>query len=68
MARPGWIDPPAATFASAVVTPSTRVVPVMPQTYARPKSKIALENEPSRKYLIAPSVEYGSRLAKPAST
>ena len=43
------------------------VVPVMPNTNARPNSRIALENEPSRKYLIAPSVESPSRLAKPAS-
>ena len=34
-----------------------RVVPVRPHTNASPNSRIALENEPSRKYLIAPSVE-----------
>jgi len=38
------------------------VVPVMPQTNARPNRKIALENDPSRKYLIAPSVLYPSLL------
>ena len=39
-----------------------RIVPVMPQTNASPNRKIAELNEPSRKYLIAPSVEYASVL------
>jgi hypothetical protein len=33
------------------------VVPVAPHANARPKRKMAELNEPSRKYLIAPSVE-----------
>ena len=46
--------------------PSSCVEPVKPSTKARPKSRMADENEPSRKYLMAPSVERASRLAKPA--
>ena len=34
---------------------------------ASPNRKIAELNEPSRKYLIAPSVDRASRFAKPAS-
>ena len=48
---------PATIAASAAATSSTRVVPVRPHTKARPNRKIAELNEPSRKYLIAPSVE-----------
>ena len=47
--------------------PSIFVVPVRPQVKASPNRKIAELNEPSRKYLIAPSVEYESVLWKPAS-
>ena len=55
------------TAASADATPSMRVVPVSPHTNANPKRKIAELNVPSRKYLIAPSVEYESVLWKAAS-
>ena len=44
-------------------TSATRVDPVRPHTYARPNRKIADENEPSRKYLMAPSVESESCFA-----
>ncbi len=37
--------------------PVINVVPVSPHTNASPNRKIAELNEPSRKYLIAPSVE-----------
>ena len=58
IARPGEnASVPAATPSSASATPSTRVVPVRPQTNASPNRKIAELNEPRRKYLIAPSVE-----------
>ena len=46
---------------------SIRVVPVRPHTKDRPNRKIAELNEPSRKYLIAPSVEKASVLWKAAS-
>ena len=39
------------------MTGTTRVVPVRPHTKASPTRKIAERNEPSRKDLIAPSVE-----------
>ena len=42
-------------------------MPVRPQMNAIPNRKMAELNEPSRKYLIAPSVEYESVLWKPAS-
>ncbi len=58
---------PLAIALSALATPSIRVVPVRPQMKARPNRKIAELNEPSRKYLIAPSVDSASCLAKPAS-
>ena len=68
MASPGdsaaW---PCTIAASCAATSPIRVEPVSPHTKARPKRKIALENEPSRKYLMAPSVESASRLWKPAS-
>ena len=58
MARPGDSSLDPATMAlSASATPAVLVVPVMPHTNARPNRKIAELNEPSRKYLIAPSVE-----------
>jgi hypothetical protein len=58
MARPGDSGSVPATIAdSAAATSSMRVVPVRPQTKARPNRKIAELNEPSRKYLMAPSVE-----------
>jgi hypothetical protein len=48
---------PVATPCSAAATSETRVVPVKPHVSASPNRKIALEKEPSRKYLMAPSVE-----------
>ena len=42
---------------------SMLVVPGEAQRKASPNRKMALENEPSRKYLMAPSVERPSRLA-----
>ena len=55
--RPGDIGiAPAATCPMYPATSEMFVVPVIPQTNARPNRKIALENDPSRKYLIAPSV------------
>ena len=63
IARPGDSGASPATIAdSASATPSTVVVPVMPQMNASPNRKMAELNEPSRKYLIAPSVEYASVL------
>ena len=41
-------------------------VPVAPQRSTMPKSRIALEKLPSKKYLTAPSVLSGSRFANPA--
>jgi hypothetical protein len=60
MARPAEMldSPPTAAATSAM-----RVVPVKPQVNASPNRKMAELNEPSRKYLMAPSVEYPSRLA-----
>ena len=58
IARPGESGAaPATTAASAAATSSTRVVPVRPQTNASPNRKMAELNDPSRKYLMAPSVE-----------
>jgi hypothetical protein len=57
---------PAAIAASVSLIASRLVVPVRPQTNARPKRKMAELKEPSRKYLIAPSVEYASDLWKAA--
>ena len=58
MARPGDSGAsPSTILVSAAATPSTVVVPVRPQMKASPNRKIAELNEPSRKYLIAPSVE-----------
>ncbi len=42
---------------TAWATSAMRVVPVKPQVKARPKRKMAELKEPSRKYLMAPSVE-----------
>ena len=58
MASPGESGAVPATIAErAAATSSTRVVPVRPHTNASPNRKIAELNDPSRKYLIAPSVE-----------
>ena len=46
-----------ATAVRAVATSEMRVEPVRPHTNDSPNRKIAELNEPSRKYLIAPSVE-----------
>ena len=68
MARPGDNGAlPATTAANAAEMTSSRSEPVRPHTNASPNRKIAELNEPSRKYLIAPSVEYESVLWKPAS-
>ena len=56
---------PASRAVRASLIAPTCVEPVKPNTNASPKRRIALENEPRRKYLIAPSVERPSRFAKP---
>ncbi len=47
----------SASFAAIPFGPLISVVPVVPHTKASPNRKMAELNEPSRKYLIAPSVE-----------
>ncbi len=68
MARPGLnVADPATIWARSAAMASSFIVPVVPHTKAMPNRKIAELNDPSRKYLIAPSVEYPSDLWKAAS-
>ena len=56
-----------APDANAAAMPSSDAVFALPQSSTIPKSRIALEKLPSRKYFTAPSVLRLSRLANPAS-
>src|SRR5215475_16119219 len=62
---PNGLKPDEVTMGSAFAMPARFVVPVSPYTSEIPNSNTPDENAPRRKYFIAASLDFLSRLRKP---